>query len=114
MWPPVPTSTADSKTLEHEWRRVYVGSPPSFGLGFQDGHVLTFWLLCKVLEPEMFSSELVPYRRGSRLHVDSAGLWAVIPAAEDRSYINHRALQIARALWQALPRQSTTHSVTVL
>ena len=34
-----PTGIADSKKLEHGCRMIYVGGPPFFGFGWQDGHV---------------------------------------------------------------------------
>ena len=35
----------DSKMLEHGCRVIYAGFPSFFGLGLEDGHVPTFWLL---------------------------------------------------------------------
>ena len=38
-------TTVDSNKLEHGCRLIYAGIPSLFGLGLQDGHVPTFWLL---------------------------------------------------------------------
>ena len=35
----------DSKKLEHGCWMIHAGLPSSFGLGLEDGHVPTFWLL---------------------------------------------------------------------
>ena len=37
--------TVDSKYLEHGWRMINDGFPSFFGLGLEDGHIPTFWLL---------------------------------------------------------------------
>ena len=37
--------TVDSNTLEHGCRMMYAGFASLFGLGLEDGHVPTFWLL---------------------------------------------------------------------
>ena len=37
--------TASSKKLEHGRRLIYAGVPSFFGLGLEDGHVPSFWLL---------------------------------------------------------------------
>ena len=37
--------TEDSKKLEHGCRVICAGVPSSFGLGLEDSHVPTFWLL---------------------------------------------------------------------
>ena len=37
--------TVDSKKLEHARRVIYAGFPSLLGLGLEDGHVPTFWLL---------------------------------------------------------------------
>ena len=37
--------TVDSKKLEHGWRMIHAGFPSFFGLGLEEGHVPTFWLL---------------------------------------------------------------------
>ena len=38
-------NTVDSQKLEHGCRMIYAGVPSFFGLGLEDGHVPTFWLL---------------------------------------------------------------------
>ena len=38
-------STVGSDKLEYGCRRIYAGSPFVFGLGLEDGHVPTLWLL---------------------------------------------------------------------
>ena len=40
--------TVDSKKLEHGRRMFYTGFASFFGLGLDDGHVPTFWLLLYV------------------------------------------------------------------
>ena len=39
------TVTAQSQKLEHATRIIYAGIPSFFGLGLEDGHVPTLWLL---------------------------------------------------------------------
>ena len=38
----------DSRKLEHACRVLYAGCPSFFGVGLEDGHVPTFWLLLQV------------------------------------------------------------------
>ena len=39
-------TTEGSNKLEHVCRMIYAGVPSFFGLGLEDNHVETFWLLC--------------------------------------------------------------------
>ena len=40
-----PRFTVDSKKLEHGCGMIHAGFLSFFGLGLEDGHVPTFWLL---------------------------------------------------------------------
>ena len=39
------TTVVDCNKLEHARRMIYAGLPSFFGLGLEDGHISTFWLL---------------------------------------------------------------------
>ena len=38
-------NTVDSNKLEHACKVIYAGFPSFFGLGLEDGHLPTFWIL---------------------------------------------------------------------